>query len=124
MKPIPVFTIVVFLAVSGCKKDDGDPTAGNGGSGNQPTWEAVNNGLTDSSVSAFALSPNGAGGINLFASTHNGGVFLSTNNGTIWTGVNNGLTSPFVYALAASSTHLFVGTGGDGVYVSHFIAPL
>jgi len=36
-------------------------------------------------VYALAVSPNGAGGNNLFAGTSAGGVFLSTNNGTSWT---------------------------------------
>jgi len=47
------------------------------------------------SVTCFAIS-----GMNLFAGTLGGGVFLSTNNGTTWTQVNNGLTDTYVKALA------------------------
>ncbi|MBK7868352.1 MAG: hypothetical protein IPJ75_15960 [Ignavibacteriales bacterium] len=44
---------------------------------NGTSWNAVNNGLTNSNVSALDVS-----GTNLFAGTNGGGVYLSTNNGT------------------------------------------
>jgi len=78
---------------------------------NGTNWAAVNNGLTNTGVSALAVN-----GINLFAGT-GGGVFLSTNNGTNWTAVNNGLTNFNVRALAVSGTNLFAGTDG-GVFLS------
>jgi ligand-binding sensor domain-containing protein len=77
---------------------------------NGTNWTAVNNGLTNTSIRALAVSPDSSE--NLFAGTYGGGVFLSTNNGTNWTVVNNGLTNTNVNALAVSGTNLFVGTEG------------
>ena len=54
-------------------------------------------------------------GPDLFAGTHNSGVFLSTNNGTSWNAVNTGLTDTSVYSLATSGPYLFAGTG-SGVW--------
>ena len=79
-------------------------------------WAAVKTGLTNTNVHAFVVSPNGAGGTNLFAGT-DGGVFLSTNNGTGWSQVNSGLTNTAVMSLAVSGTNLFAGTNG-GVFLS------
>jgi hypothetical protein len=69
-------------------------------------WTQVNGGLTNTSVYALAVSPNGAGGTNLFAGTS--GVFLSTNNGANWTAA--GLADKIIVALAVSGTSLFAGT--------------
>ncbi len=71
----------------------------------------------------LTLSPNGAGGMNLFAGTYGGGVFLSTNSGTHWTAVNNGLDDPNVWAIVSSpdgagGTDVFAGTLNKGVYRS------
>ncbi len=80
-------------------------------------------GPAGASVRAFAVSPNGTGGTNLFAGTRYD-VFLSTNNGTSWTPVNNGLsTEPSVTSFAVSpdgtgGTNLFAGTPGSGVFLS------
>ena len=87
---------------------------------NGTSWTAT--GLTRAWVSALAVSPNGAGGTNLFAGTYGGGVFLSTNNGTNWSAVNTGLTFLHVHALAVSPNgaggrNLFAGTEG-GVFLS------
>ena len=79
-------------------------------SNNGTSWTAVNTGLTNTYVRAFAVSST-----NIFAGT-DGGVFLSTNNGTSWTAVNTGLTNTQVRALVVSGTNLFVGTSGDGVW--------
>ncbi len=59
-------------------------------------------------VYAFAVSPNGSGGTNIFAGTNDNGVYLSTDNGTNWTQDTSGLTETFVNALTVSSN----GTGG------------
>jgi hypothetical protein len=82
------------------------------------------NGPYGGSVSCFAVSPNEAGGTNLFAGTYGGGVFLSTNNGTSWTAVRTGLTGADIYALVVSpasggagSANLFAGTSG-GLFLS------
>jgi hypothetical protein len=89
---------------------------------NGTSWTKVNTGLMDTSVYAFAVDSNGAGGTNLFAGT-NGGVFLSTNNGTNWTPASTGLKyvrSLSVFPHEASGTHLFAGmlTLGAGVFLS------
>ena len=80
---------------------------------NGASWTEVNNGLTNTSVNALAVS-----GTNIFAGTWLGGVFLSMNNGASWTEVNNGLTNTWVYALAVSGTNIFAGTDGNGVFLS------
>ena len=82
-----------------------------------PYWSTVNSGLTNEYVNALAVSPNGAGGTNLFAGTYGGGVFLSTNNGASWVSVNSGLTNTFVNALAIAGTTIFAGTN-DGAFLS------
>jgi endoglucanase len=84
---------------------------------NGTSWNAVNAGLTDTSVHSLSVS-----GTNLFAGT-NGGVFFSTNNGTSWTAVNTGLTETIggdtdVCALVVSGSNLFAGTDGGGVLLS------
>jgi len=55
-------------------------------------------------VNALAVSPNGAGGTNLFAGIFGNSVLLSTDNGTSWTAASTGLTYTSVYALAVSPT--------------------
>jgi hypothetical protein len=95
--------------------------AGTGGgvflsSNNGTSWTAVH---TGSPISAFAVSPDGAGVTNLFAGSEYGdGVFLSTNNGTSWAAVNSGLTNTSVRALAIYGMNLFTGTQGGGVFLS------
>ncbi len=80
------------------------------------------NGPYGGNIGCFAVSPNGAGGTNIFAGT-NGGVFLSTDNGTSWTQINNGLTGTDVRALTVSpngagGTNIFAGTRYRGVFLS------
>ncbi|MFI5253757.1 MAG: T9SS type A sorting domain-containing protein [Bacteroidota bacterium] len=100
----------------------GDLFAGTDGGGvflstnNGATWTPVNTALTNDSVNAFAVSPNGISGTNLFAGTTGGGVFLSTNNGASWTAT--GLTNNYVYSLAANGSNVFAGTLSDGVFLS------
>jgi hypothetical protein len=79
---------------------------------NGTNWTQVNNGLSDTTINALAVS-----GVNIIAGTNNG-VFLSTNNGTNWTQVNNGLTDPEILSLAVSGTNIFAGTYGGGVLLS------
>ena len=86
---------------------------------NGTSWTAA--GLSSANVSALAVSPNGAGGTNIFAGTtytgvSNGGIFLSTDNGTSWTAVNTGLTNTNISSLAMSETDLFAGTNGSGTW--------
>lgn len=77
---------------------------------NGANWIAVNNGLTEHTVSVLI-----ANGTTLYAGT-NSGTFLSTNEGANWTFVSTGSESDSmgVLSLAISSTDLVVG--GDGVW--------
>ena len=65
------------------------------------------------SATCFAVS-----GVNVFAGTSEGGVFLSTDRGTSWTQVKSGLTSLNVQSLAVNGTNLFAGTADNGVFRS------
>ncbi|MCX6138643.1 MAG: T9SS type A sorting domain-containing protein [Ignavibacteriales bacterium] len=95
---------------------------------NGASWTAVNTGLTNAEVFSLCVSPNGAGGTNLFAGTMGRGVYLSTNNGTSWTAASMGLAYNAVLAFAVSpngtgGTNLFAGTCNDmfgigGVFLS------
>ena len=91
---------------------------------NGTSWKQVNTGWTDTAntgytaVLTLAVSPNGAGGTNLFAGTYGSGVFLSTNNGTSWTQFDSGLMNIHVCAIAVSGTNLFVGTYYSGIFLS------
>jgi len=86
---------------------------------NGASWTQVNNGLTNTSVTALTVS-----GTNLFAGTGTGQggwgrVYLSTNNGTSWTEVDAGLPiGRPVSALAVSGTNLFDGIYYGGVFLS------
>ena len=80
------------------------------------------NGPYGGHVNAFAVSPNGTGGTNLFAGTW-GGVFLSTNTGASWIEVNTGMTATSIYAFTVSpngtgGTNLFAGTWAEGDFLS------
>src|ERR1035437_1985244 len=75
----------------------------NGGS-----W--VNTGLTYD-VTALAVSPKDMGGINIFAGTRGGGIFLSTDKGASWKSENTGLPLfSNISALSFSGANLFAAT--------------
>ncbi len=74
------------------------------------------NGPYASSLGCIAVSPDGAGGTNLFAGDFMGGVYRSTDNGTSWGLATEGIGSNVV-TLAVSGTDLFAGTW-HGVYRS------
>lgn len=57
-------------------------------------------------------------GINLFAGTERGGIFLTTNNGTSWTSINNGLSAISVYGIVKNGSNLFATTWGSGIVLS------
>jgi photosystem II stability/assembly factor-like uncharacterized protein len=58
-------------------------------------------------------------GTNLFASTRQRGVFLSTDNGATWRAINSGLPERTDFqCLAVSGTNLFAGTVERGVFLS------
>ncbi|TAK65382.1 MAG: T9SS type A sorting domain-containing protein [Bacteroidetes bacterium] len=76
---------------------------------NGANWTAVNTGFTTGQgVTDFASI-----GTTIFGATSGSGVFASTNNGDNWTKISP--TSPVLivgaFALAATSTNLFIGTG-------------
>jgi len=77
-----------------CSTDDGT------------SWIKRDSGMTNEWVKALAFS-----GKNIFAATMGGGVCISSNSGMTWTAVNTGLPNPYpyTYALAVSTTDLFVG---------------
>jgi ligand-binding sensor domain-containing protein len=100
-----------------CLLSDGSNIfAGTGSAGvslstnNGNSWSAVNNGLTSTGISSFAIN-----GTNVFAGGD--GVFLSSNNGSLWSSVINGLSNTTVNALAISGSNIFAGTNG-GVFLS------
>ena len=98
---------------------------------NGTRWTAVNSGLLKTvydpslyiSIWVITVSPNGAGGTNLFAGTDNG-VYLSTNNGTSWSGVSTGLLPTGVYqysivrSFAVVGAAVFAESSGGSVYMS------
>jgi photosystem II stability/assembly factor-like uncharacterized protein len=99
-----------FLAVSGTSLFAGTWTKGVFRSDDDGiSWTPVNNGLTDSIASCFAVK-----GSNVFAGTTHG-VFLTTNHGTSWTSVNNGLTDSGIVSLTVNDSFLFAGTA-SGVW--------
>jgi ligand-binding sensor domain-containing protein len=69
-------------------------------------------------ILSLAVSPAGGSGMNLFAGTLGGGVWLSTDNGNSWNPVNFGLGNRYITALAVIDTNLFAGTDSSGVYFS------
>lgn len=80
-------------------------------------WTQTNGPKVGLFVFSLAVSPNGAGGTNLFAGTYYNGIFLSTNNGDNWIDLNSGLTNTIVNSLAISGENIYAGTF-QGVYLS------
>ena len=83
------------------------------------SWNPVINGLTNSSVNSLAVY-----GSDIFAGTDtdfddNNGMFISNDLGTNWTPISLFADeNRSVYDFAISATDIFVGTGGDGVFMS------
>lgn len=85
-------------------------------------YRSTNDGLnwtsvvtSNTTIKAFAETPNSSGGKNLYAGSLDG-VFLSTDDGKNWKTVNTGLTYRNVNALAVSGEVLFAGTENGGVF--------
>lgn len=76
-------------------------------------WTAVNTGITNLNVIPMAVS-----GINLFAGSYGGGVYVSANEGASWTAVNSGLTTSDIFSMTVSNTNIYAGTFGGGVFMS------
>lgn len=64
-------------------------------------------------INCFAIN-----GINIFAGTSNGGVFLSSDKGATWTAMNTGLTSNNISSLSISGINIFAVTESNGVFLS------
>jgi photosystem II stability/assembly factor-like uncharacterized protein len=109
-------TWIYSLAVGGTNLFAGTPSGLFLSTNNGTSWHQA--GLKDTMVLCLAVSPNGAGGTDLFAGTYGGGVIHSTDNGTTWTEANTGLGNDRVYALLVNNTDLFAGTEGSGVFRS------
>lgn len=77
-------------------------------------WSPVNNGLTNTNVSALVVENSGA----LFAGTVDAGIFRTTDNGALWVPVDSGLSTLNILSLTANAlSHLFAGTNA-GVFRS------
>jgi len=76
------------------------------------TWVAINNGLSDKTVTAFAATGK------LFVGTGSAGVFASINDGALWAPSNKGATLKGVRILRAIYSRLFAGGYKSGVFVS------
>lgn len=73
---------------------------------NGSSWTKANNGLTDSTISAIAVS-----GSHIFAGTNGGGgMFHSSDNGNSWKSLNTGLPSTYDYCFAFDNAYAYVGT--------------
>ncbi|NBC16719.1 MAG: T9SS type A sorting domain-containing protein [Bacteroidetes bacterium] len=78
------------------------------------TWQQVNTGLIDTTITDLAVYPNGT----LLAATYRGGVHRSTDGGDTWLPLNTGLPSLQVTALALTQDgHVYAGTD-EGIYRS------
>ena len=84
------YDAVHTLAIKGTKIIAGTGLSGVYVSSDSGTsWSAVNNGITDLWITAFAVRDS-----IIYTGTRNGGgVFRSTDNGANWTTVNNGITN-------------------------------
>jgi hypothetical protein len=74
---------------------------------NGAIWTAVNNGLTDTDISALVSH-----GSSIFAGTDSGGVFVSTDNANHWKPCNDGLSNPHVSSLAVNDSFIYAGMLG------------
>src|SRR5665647_2648150 len=78
----------------------------------QAQWVQTN-GPNRGIVHCFAVS-----GINIFAGSDSGGVYLSTDNGSNWTQIINGMTkNPCIYSLIANGNNIYAGSK-EGLYYS------
>ena len=77
------------------------------------SWISVNNGLADTMVNSFAVL-----GINLWAGTNSGKVYLSMNNGETWTEVvSTGNEIDNIMSFAVTDSFLFAATN-SGIFRS------
>ena len=73
--------------------------------------ESVNQGLTSSNINMITISGN-----NIFASTNDCGIFLSTDNGNNWHSL--GLSQFSIVSMTNVGINIFAGTWNKGVYIS------
>jgi len=77
------------------------------------SWEFVNNGLTNLSISSLKSFGN-----NLFASSTENGIFTSSDLGASWIPVNNGLYRLKVKDLFITNSAIYAGLGDGGIFYS------
>jgi hypothetical protein len=80
----------------------------------QATWQPVNTGLSDTTITALIVTPDDQ----LLAGTREGGVFLSGNNGLSWQPLNDGLANLHVRALAVGPEGTAYVATEEGLYRS------
>lgn len=84
-------------------------------------WATYNNGLTtheDSIVKAIAISPNGLGGINVFAGT-DGGFFMSPSYGTNWIYKDlSHITAIAISEYGVGGASIYAAAYANGIYLS------
>ncbi len=73
-------------------------------------WKSSNDGLTNKSINSILIYGN-----KIIAGT-NEGLFLSNDEGKNWHEFNHGFIKNKVFALEASSSELYVGTIGEGLW--------
>ncbi|NBC16718.1 MAG: T9SS type A sorting domain-containing protein [Bacteroidetes bacterium] len=78
------------------------------------TWQQVNTGLIDTTITDLAVYPNGT----LLAATYRGGVHRSTDGGDTWLPLNRGLPSLQVTALAVTDEGTVYAGTDQGIYRS------
>lgn len=74
-------------------------------------WQHVN-GPFGGSVNGLIIKDQ-----NIFASTKQQGVFISSNNGSSWAARSNGLTTSYAICITMKGSRIFLGTG-SGLFVS------
>lgn len=79
------------------------------------TWETVNNGLNNTSISAMVANDSG----HIFISAAGSGIFRSKNGGDNWTAINNGIDNVYVQELfVRENGDIFAGAWQGNCYYS------
>jgi photosystem II stability/assembly factor-like uncharacterized protein len=114
---VTAFTVCGNNIFSGTSWNDHGPGGVYLSTNDGTSWTSVSSGLPQDNytrVLAFAVSPNGASGTNLFVGTYGHGVFLSTDNGASWnsTGLPNytNILALTILPNGVGDTILFAGT--------------
>ena len=78
---------------------------------NGSSWTAINNGLTNMSITAVAISDT-----NLYAGTETG-IYRAPVNGSTWIAINTGLSNSVISSLILNGLYILAGTN-SGVYLT------